>query len=243
MNKSIFITVRTGSSRLPNKSILKIMDKYTIEYVINSVKKSKYADKIVLCTTENPEDDILCDIAKKNKIEFYQGSELNKFKRWVDAAEKFDVDFFVTADGDDLFYDAGLADLVFEQFEKEKAEFINGRGLYNDVYGIKTTSMLSVLGSIRPDSETDSFQLENWFDTRQIGHQLYYTQTVKNVPDIYKKKCRMTLDYQEDFEFFKTIIENLNDDFTFNDVLDYIGKNKSVIDINSFRETDWKQNQ
>ena len=24
----------------------------------------------------------------------------------------------------------------------------------------------------------------------------------------------MTLDYQEDFEFFKTIIENLNDDFT-----------------------------
>ena len=53
----------------------------------------------------------------------------------------------------------------------------------------------------------------------------------------------MTLDYQEDFEFFKTIIENLNDDFTFNDVLNYIEDNKSVIDINYFRETDWKQNQ
>ena len=34
----IFITVRTGSTRLPNKSILKIKDKYTIEYVSNSVK-------------------------------------------------------------------------------------------------------------------------------------------------------------------------------------------------------------
>ena len=44
MDKAIFVSVRTGSSRLPNKSILKIKDKYTIEYVISSVKKSKYAD-------------------------------------------------------------------------------------------------------------------------------------------------------------------------------------------------------
>ena len=243
MIKSIFITVRTGSSRLPNKSILKIKDKYTIEYVIDSVKKSKYADKIILCTTRSSEDDILCNIAKNNGIEFYQGSKLNKFKRWADAAEKFDVDFFVTADGDDLFYDAGLADLVFEQFEKEGAELITGRGLYIDVYGVKTSAMLSVLGSMHPDKTTEPFHLEYWFDTRQIGHKLYYTQIIKNVPDIYKKKYRMTLDYQEDFDFFKTIIENLNDRFDFMDILNYIKKNKSVTDINSFRETDWKQNQ
>ena len=65
-----------------------------------------------------------------------------------------------------------------------------------------------------------------------------------NVPDILKKKnIRMTLDYQEDFDFFKTIIENINDDFTLNDVLSYIDNNKSVIDINYFRENDWKVNQ
>ena len=53
----------------------------------------------------------------------------------------------------------------------------------------------------------------------------------------------MTLDYQEDFDFLKTIIENINDDFTLNDVLSYIDNNKSVIDINYFRENDWKVNQ
>ena len=37
--------------------------------------------------------------------------------------------------------------------------------------------------------------------------------------------------------------ENLNDDFTLNDVLSYIDNNKSVIDINYFRENDWKVNQ
>ena len=39
MLKAIFISVRTGSTRLPNKSILKIKNKHTIEYVIDSVKK------------------------------------------------------------------------------------------------------------------------------------------------------------------------------------------------------------
>ena len=244
MNKSIFITVRTGSTRLFNKSILKIKDKYTIEYVINSVKKSKHADKVILCTTRNSEDDILCEIAEKNKIEFYRGSELNKFKRWVGAAEKFNIDFFVTADGDDLFYDAGLADFVFEQFETDKADFINGRGLYIDIYGVKTTALLSVLGSIHESKvETEPFELENWFDTSQLGHQLYYIQTLQNVPEIYEKKYRMTLDYKEDFTFFKRIIEDLDDVFSFRDVLDYIENNKSVIDINYFREQDWKINQ
>ena len=47
MRRGIFISVRTGSERLPNKSILKIKDKFTIEYVIDSVKKSNYADKIM----------------------------------------------------------------------------------------------------------------------------------------------------------------------------------------------------
>ena len=70
MLKAIFISVRTGSTRLPNKSILKIKDKYTIEYVIDSVKKSKYADEIVLCTTKRINDTMLCDIAEKNNIKY-----------------------------------------------------------------------------------------------------------------------------------------------------------------------------
>ena len=70
--KGIFITVRTGSTRLPNKSILKINGKHTIEYLIERVKKSRLADEIILCTTSKPEDDILCRIAVKNNIKYLQ---------------------------------------------------------------------------------------------------------------------------------------------------------------------------
>ena len=72
MNKGIFITVRTGSTRLPNKSILKIYGKYTIEYLIERVKESRLADEIILCTTSKLEDDILCRIATKNNIKYFK---------------------------------------------------------------------------------------------------------------------------------------------------------------------------
>ena len=175
----IFITVRTGSTRLPNKSILKIKDKYTIEYVINSVKKSKYADKVILCTTRNSEDDILCEIAEKNKIEFYRGSELNKFKRWVGAAEKFNIDFFVTADGDDLFYDVGLSDLCFEQIED--GDFIDGQGLYNDVYGMKTFTLKTIL-SILDCKNIEPYDIFDFLKTTNLK-----VKKLENVPKIYKK--------------------------------------------------------
>ena len=64
-------------------------------------------------------------IAEKNGINFYCGSELNKFKRWQGACERFDVDFFVTADGDDLLCEPELIDLAFVQYERNNTDFIN----------------------------------------------------------------------------------------------------------------------
>jgi len=236
MLKAIFISVRTGSTRLPNKSILKIKDKYTIEYVIDSVKKSKYADEIVLCTTKRINDTMLCDIAEKNNIKFYRGDEHNKLKRWYSAAKKFNVDFFVTVDGDDLFYDAQLSDVCFEQ--AESGDVISGQGLYNDTYGYKTTTIKTIL-DLAKNKVVEPHEVTGYLKDTELK-----VSELVNVPDILKKKnIRMTLDYQEDFDFFKTIIENINDDFTLNDVLSYIDNNKSVIDINYFRENDWKVNQ
>ena len=107
---AVFITVRTGSTRLPNKALLKIRDKTTIEHLIKRVKKSKLANEIVLCTTTLSQDDVLCEIAEKNNIKYYRGSVEDKLERWKGAVDQYNVDFFVTADGDDLFCDPELID-------------------------------------------------------------------------------------------------------------------------------------
>ena len=142
---------------------------------------------------------------------------------------------FVTADGDDLFYDARLADLCLEQINDN--DFIDGQGLYNDVYGMKSNTVRYII-------ETYKRNIEPHEITKVLKNTELKVKKLKNINKLYEKKnIRMTLDYEEDFDFFKTIIENLNDDFTLKDILSYINDNKSVIDINYFRENDWKVNQ
>jgi spore coat polysaccharide biosynthesis protein SpsF len=238
--KGIFITVRTGSTRLPNKALLKINGKHTIEYVIEQAKKSTFAEKIVLCTTTLPEDDVLCEIAEKNGIHHFRGSVEDKLDRWLSAAMEHGVDFFVTADGDDLFCSPELMDLAFVQESYNNSEFIEGEDLVSGsfTYGIETKVLFKVC------------QMKDTTDTEMMW--VYFTKTgvcsiekLQNVPKIYKRSdIRMTLDYQEDFDFFKTVIESFGGkDFTMREVLAYLDDNKEVIAINYHLEDQWKQNQ
>jgi len=92
--------------------------------------------------------------------------------------------------------------------------------------------------------ETYKRNIEPHEITKVLKNTELKVKKLMNINKLYEKKnIRMTLDYEEDFDFFKTIIENLNDDFTLKDILSYINDNKSVIDINYFRENDWKVNQ
>ena len=241
VNKCIFITVRTGSTRLPKKALINICGMPTIQYLINNLKQSKYAKEIVLCTTLDKSDDTLCSIAKDSGIKYFRGSMEDKLLRWEGACNAYGVDFFVNADGDDLFFDYGLADSVFEQYESSGADFIDGRGLYNDVYGISSKGLKLVCHD-KKNSDTEFIKL--YFD--KIEH-LIKAEKITDFPLKYKKRqIRMTLDYPEDLLFFSTIIEhhyknNLSLDF--DSILSYIGENPDVVQINWNREQNWKDNQ
>ena len=236
---AIFLSVRTGSTRLPKKALYEIKGKTTIEYLIDRLKKSKYAEKVIVCTTELKEDDILCDIAERNDIDYFRGSSPDKLMRWLGATERYGVDFFVNVDGDDIFFDAELADICFEQ--RKDVDFIDGQGQYNDVYGVSSHALNMVCES-KQSNETE-FIKPFFYDIKEYIN----IQKIVNVPDKYKKrKMRLTLDYEEDFEFFKNVIEHFLDnskEMEFENVVKYIEENPEVSNINWHREQDWKENQ
>ena len=241
--KAIFITVRTGSSRLPKKALLEINGRMTIEHLINRVKRSKKADIIVLCTTELPEDDILCRIAERNGIRFHRGSVSDKLVRWMGAAEKYDVGFFVTADGDDVFCEPELIDLAFSQFERTGADFIEGKNNIcgSFTYGIKVSALKKVC-EIKDSSDTEMM----WVYFTETG--LFKTETLDRVPKIFERPdIRMTLDYEDDFRFFKTIIEHFAAEgieyFTLRDIVAYLDKNPEVIEMNRYLQERFLSNQ
>ena len=240
MRRAIFITVRSASSRLPKKCYKTIKGKPTIQYVIEQAKKSKLSDLVILCTTRNKEDDELCKIAIKNGIEYSRGSDIDKLERWRSTTAKYNIEFFVTADGDDLFCSSELFDLAFKQYENTEVDFIEGEDLVcgSFTYGIKT----SALNEVCRRKLTDDTEMM-WTYFKDTG--IFETDTLKNVPKVYKRNdIRMTLDYEDDLKFFTTVIEKINkDNFNTRDVLKFIDKQDGIKEINFYLQEAWSQNQ
>jgi spore coat polysaccharide biosynthesis protein SpsF len=241
--KAIFITVRTSSTRLPQKCLLPFGEARTIEFLIRRLKRSKLAEEIILCTTENNEDDVLCEIATKEGIQLFRGSERDKLSRWAGAARQFGVDFFVTADGDDLFCEAELIDLCFKQYDETGADFIEQEGLICGcfTYGLKASALYKVC-EIKNSEDTEMM----WVYFKDTG--LFRCETLRNAPEPFQRpEIRMTLDYEDDLRFFKACAEPFfkagRYDFTLRDVMQVINENPEIIKINQHRQEEFLANQ
>ncbi len=240
---AIFVTVRTGSTRLPRKCFLDLNGQSVIEFLIRRLKKSRLADTIVLCTTTNQEDGVLCDIARAEGIECFRGSEQDKLERWRGAAEQFSVEFFVTADGDDPFCEPELIDLAFAQYRSSGADFIESEGLAvgSFTYGVKT-SALEIVCRIKDTDDTEMM----WVYFTDSGR--FRTEKLQNVADIFKRpEIRMTLDYPDDFRFFEKIVGHFQEhgaqDFTLRDVITYLDLNPEIVRINQHLQEQFLANQ
>ena len=242
MKKAILITVRMDSSRLPNKTSMKILDKSVLELVISRAKLAKNFDKVIVCTTEREVDDFIVDTAVKCGVDFFRGSLNDKLDRWKNAVEAHGIDAAVTMDADDLFCDPYLMDLGSEQIEND-VDFIEcayGMVVGSFTYAF-TTGALQKVCEIKGTDDTEMM----WTYFKDTG--LFKVAKLQNVDEIYfNDNIRLTLDYPEDFELFKTVFEAFKcdkNDVPLKDILAYLSENPEIPEINLFRQNDFLINQ
>jgi spore coat polysaccharide biosynthesis protein SpsF len=242
-NKAIFITVRSDSSRLPDKAYKEILGVPVIEMIIKRAKLSKKADIVVVCTTERQIDDKISEIAKKNNVKCFRGSLNDKLERWNGAAKEFRVDIISTFDGDDLLCSPELIDLAFEQIEKEELDFIKSpEGLVCGAFTYCfTAKALEKVCRIKNTEDTEMmwtyFEDTGFFNIGElkVDDRIYFNADV-----------RLTLDYQEDFDFFENIFikfNNSQNDVTLKIALEYLSEHPEIVAINFSKQYEWKQNQ
>ncbi len=243
MKCAIFITVRSDSSRLPNKALMPIIGKPIIELVIIRAKLVKNVDAVVVCTTDRSIDDNIVRIVKKCGVLHYRGNVDDKLDRWLGAAKKFNIDCFVTMDGDDLLCDPELMEAGAKQLISTDIDFIEApQGLIcgSFTYGIKTTA-LETICRIKDTSDTEMM----WVYFKDTG--LFKVSTLKvDDPVFYDPHIRMTLDYEEDLEFFSRIFENFNcenNNVPLREIVKFLKDHTEIIDINASRQQDYLANQ
>jgi spore coat polysaccharide biosynthesis protein SpsF (cytidylyltransferase family) len=240
-NNAVFITSRTESTRLPKKALIKLYDNVSlIEHII---KRAKFDSNIevILCTTKEPADDMLVEIAKNNGIHYFRGSTRDKLERWLGAAKEFNVSHFATMDGDDPLCDPDLIKLYFQQVIEDEADLVEAPDVAcgGFTYGISVSGLKKVC-SVKKSTDTEMM----WeFFKRTPGIKYDY---LKNVDDIYKRSnLRLTIDYPEDLEFFKKLFTSMqrNHSLSLKEAILYLDENPKLPEINFFRQEQFALNQ
>lgn len=243
MRSAVFITVRSDSSRLPNKAFMPILGKPTIEMVIQRAKLVKSANTVIVCTTERSVDDEIANLAKKCGVECYRGSLDDKLERWMGAVRQFAIDFFVTMDGDDLLCDPELMELGLKQMANSDLDFIEAPdGLICGAftYAIKREALQKVC-EIKGTDDTEMM----WTYFKDTG--LFKTGQLLGADQIFfDRNIRLTLDYQEDFDFFNAIFTAFDcrlNNIALREIIPFLQARPELIEINAFRHKDWSDGQ
>lgn len=234
MKVGFLITARMKSTRLPLKLTLHIQDREIIALMIDRLKLCRSLDEIIIATSTNPHDEILCQIAQREQVRCFRGSEADVLERLYMAAQHFKLDYIVNVTADCPLVGYDFIEAVIKEYQKTDADLIltnnpeHGlpHGFY--FYGIKIEALRRVL------EMKDEVDTEIWGD--------YFTKTgkfnvveLKTPKELVRKDYRLTLDYPEDYEFFIALFNGLGKE-TYKkktaDIIYFLDAHPEIVEIN-----------
>lgn len=229
MKIGFLITARLKSARLPLKIIKDLNGKTVIERLIDRIKEIKGINEIVLCTSINPQDESLIEIAKRNGIHYFTGHEDDVLKRLLDAAKLFSLDYFLGITADNPLISISYSNLLVEEIKSEPYDFVKLEGL---PIGAATYAMnVKALETI--------CRVKTIVDTEIWGRlieqpEIFSVKKINITGKLNRPNLRFTLDYPEDYEFINNIYCNVPFDKVLNleEVIDYLNNNPDILNIN-----------
>lgn len=229
MKIGFLITARLKSSRLPQKLLLDLNGKTIIERVIDRCKKVSDISEIILCTSTNPQDKPLVDIALRNNIYYHLGSEADVLKRLSDAATFFNLDYIINITGENPLFCIYHANATVNQAKLDANDFIyiDGLPIGCGVYGIRPEALKTVC-EIKEEIDTEIWgPLINRPDIFNVKN-IEVSSTLSN------HNLRITTDYLEDYLFIQKIFSHYPSDYTpdYIEVSQLLKEKPELIEIN-----------
>jgi spore coat polysaccharide biosynthesis protein SpsF len=226
------IEARLNSTRLPRKHLLKCGKKFIIEHLIERVKKITGISGIILATTTNKLDDQLINIAIKNKIKYFRGSENNVLKRICDIGKKYSADAIVEISGDCPLIDFQIISQQVRTFKINKPDLLIDswntlpQGLTAPVVNVKSLFKSQRLAKSTDDQEHVLNCILNKPNKFNI---MYFEPLEKNIAP----KLEFLLDEYKDYLFIKKILKyDKKNEYLCQDLINLIDKKKDILKIN-----------
>jgi spore coat polysaccharide biosynthesis protein SpsF len=228
MSTAVFITARTGATRLPRKMLRRICGRTVLERVVTRLRAATVPDRIVVCTTAGRDDDELAALAASFDVDVYRGETDDILSRWLGACDTYGVSFFAACDGDDVLCDPGYVDRVLACHGA--AEYVTCDVLPFGLapLGIATAALRRVCAT---KTETDTAGQGRFFYAPDITRATIHAGAHER-----HASARLTLDYPKDAAFFDALLHELApDDLTASaaDIVALLNDRPDLVAINA----------
>lgn len=125
MKIGIIVVCRYSSSRLPGKILKQINGRTMLGHIIDRIRRGADDRPVVIATSTDPSDDAIAAYCRRAGLECYRGSLDDVAGRFLACAQKFDWDFAVRINGDNLFLDKDVLRAMLAVADTDVFDFVS----------------------------------------------------------------------------------------------------------------------
>jgi len=243
------IQSRMGSTRLPGKVMMPLAGKPLLYRMYERVAASEFSGIIVVAATKEETDIPIIQLCEENDINYYLGHSTDLLDRHYQAAKIFNADVVVKIPSDCPLIDPNIIDKVIKYYIDNKHNFDFVSNLHppsypdgNDVEAMTMKSLEDAWQNAELPLEREHTTPFFWDnpDRFRIGNI-----TLETGLD-FSMTRRFTIDYEEDYDFIKTVYDELyseNGLFTLDDILNLLNSKPEIKKINEkYAGVNWYRN-
>lgn len=214
---SLVLQARTGSTRLPSKALLPVVDSQgqeisLLRYLLRRLKCTSGVGRFILATTKKREDDLLVKIGGDEGFFVVRGDEEDVLSRFCDAVRQFSIKSLIRVTGDCPLLDPWLlAKAVSVYSSNPTVDYVSNtltrtfpRGLDFEIVRAERLLELEAAQPSRAEREHVTLGLFNEQRNRDQQWQMI---------NLYQKQSyaswRLTVDELADYLLVREVIETL----------------------------------
>jgi len=223
------IQARMGAKRLPGKVLKKINGIPLLALEVGRVRLAKKVDKVVVATSDQPQDEVICDFCQENQIDCFRGSESDVLSRYYDCAKKCEASLIVRLTADCPLVDPVIIDKTVQLCLDERVDFSANtvppdKSFFPDGSDVEVFTMAALARAHAEcknphDREHVTFyfwKYANGFKTARLENDKDYS------------RYRFTVDYPQDLEVMELVIEELKKQGRFG----YVSEVAAILEAN-----------
>lgn len=229
------VVARMRSLRLPGKALLDVGGMPALQHLFERLKQARRVNRIVLCTTKEPEDDALVNLAIHSEVHWFRGPTEDVLGRMLGAlVEGQAVDVVLRVTGDDILVDPDYVDRAVQHHLQVNAEYSDLKALPSGTeVEVFDVALLRDIWTAAHDSGGTEY-----LTTYISNHRDQFRTTSVPVDDRHVRDWRLTLDRDKDYQVIRALLEAMsarNKALTYrlDDIVDFFTEHPEILKLNS----------